>query len=677
MTEKLNEQFLNILLSEYEALLCLPVDDAPDWTDIRFLRTGEILSEGFLTALFLGVPDSLNETDTHLWETVRKREVLSGLRGEEECYVLYRPAGKDDKLITFRFAAIPSAEKPESIAVLARNITVTETLRRNLQPDLYDAMGDAERTIMERTAELRDKTLALSFANEEVVELLGNVVESRDTESGQHVQRVKAFTRVLAEQMMADWPEYGLTEETVNTIVSASSLHDTGKIKVPDAILLKPGRLTVEEFAEMKRHCEYGAEILRSAPKGWTPQYTKTAIEIAYSHHEKWDGRGYPQGLSGDEIPLCAQIVSVADCYDALTMARVYKPAFSADKAYSMITGGECGAFSEKVLSSFAKVKETFAGIVTDPARHQEKGGLKLNGRNGLKGLRILLVDDNEMNLEITCDVLSDEGAEVKTASSGNEAVEKFRLDGPFDAVIMDLVMPEMDGLEATRRIRLLEGPRNRVPIIGLSAEGAFNDELHAAGMDAGMAKPLVVGEFTRILITCMKNSSMQMQRQLASTLKIENTDALTKVKSIAAYTDMVATVNNEIKSPDKPEFAIVFIDVDHMKLVNDRMGHDFGDKYLKKCCKVLCDTFKVSPVYRVGGDEFIAVLQGRDYTERERKYAAMKNQVEEYRARKSFDEGRLSFTSGMAVYIPGQDVEMSDVQQRALRALRENSDRR
>ena len=192
------------------------------------------------------------------------------------------------------------------------------------------------------------------------IDFLANVIEARSMENGEHVSRVKGFTRILAAQVAVDYPEYGLDENKVNLIAAASALHDLGKIMIRESILLKPGKLTDEEAEQMKAHTIYGCLLLNKMKNMLFEDFYETSYEICRSHHEKIDGSGYPDGLAGDEVPLSAQIVSIADCFDALTVKRAYKPAYPADEAYRMIMSGECGAFSERLLASFRRCKARF-----------------------------------------------------------------------------------------------------------------------------------------------------------------------------------------------------------------------------------------------------------------------------------------------------------------------------
>lgn len=237
--------------------------------------------------------------------------------------------------------------------------------------ELFSYQNQLEKKVEKQTEVLRKQNKILQLQaeklkenNDRIIDIMGTVVESRNLESGEHIKRVKGFARILGYQMMKDYPEYGLTEDQVEMIAVASALHDIGKIAIPDHILLKPGKLTEEEFEYMKSHTTRGCEILNSIEGIWEDDYRTTSYEICRHHHERYDGRGYPDGLKGDDIPISAQIVSVADVYDALVSERVYKGAFSVDEAFHMIVTGECGVFSPKLLESFRNSRKSFEELV-------------------------------------------------------------------------------------------------------------------------------------------------------------------------------------------------------------------------------------------------------------------------------------------------------------------------
>lgn len=204
----------------------------------------------------------------------------------------------------------------------------------------------------------------LQQSNEKIIDILGTVVEYRNLESGDHIWHVREFTRILANEAAKEYPEYGLNRQKIEIISSASALHDIGKIAIPDSILLKPGRLLPDEFEFMKTHTLRGCEIINNIQDVWDEDYGKTCYEICRSHHERYDGRGYPDGLAEEEIPVSAQIVSIADAYDALVSERVYKSAYSKEQAFHMIITGECGVFSPKLLECFRNVKKEFESLL-------------------------------------------------------------------------------------------------------------------------------------------------------------------------------------------------------------------------------------------------------------------------------------------------------------------------
>lgn len=185
--------------------------------------------------------------------------------------------------------------------------------------------------------------------NNLMISILSHIVEFRNEESGLHVLHIQTMTEILLKSLMRKTDRYNLDRETINLISNASTLHDVGKICVPSEILNKPGRFTDEEFAIMKQHSQMGADMMKGVPFQDEP-LVRYAYEICRWHHERYDGRGYPDGLKGEDIPISAQVVSLADVYDALTSARVYKPAHSHEKALSMILNGECGSFQPLLL---------------------------------------------------------------------------------------------------------------------------------------------------------------------------------------------------------------------------------------------------------------------------------------------------------------------------------------
>ncbi len=218
--------------------------------------------------------------------------------------------------------------------------------------ELYEHRNDLEKIVNEQLERLNAQ-------NRSLIETLASIIEFRDCESGEHVKRISGLTDILMTKVTKMYPEYYVPQAEIDKIVLASVLHDVGKISIPDGILNKPARLTNEEFEIMKLHTVKGCEILESMPKGMmdTDIYNYS-YDICRHHHERWNGKGYPDKLSGDDITIWSQVVSVADVYDALTSPRVYKSAFDHDTAVKMIFNNECGVFNPKVLNAFEQSLE-------------------------------------------------------------------------------------------------------------------------------------------------------------------------------------------------------------------------------------------------------------------------------------------------------------------------------
>lgn len=230
-------------------------------------------------------------------------------------------------------------------------------IRRTLNIiELYENRIHLEKKLEKRTAQLRESQKKLEKNNEFLINALSSVVEFRSLESGEHIKRVETFTGILLYHLLKMYPEYQLSEEQCKLIVKASALHDIGKIAIPDDILLKPGKLTKDEFDIMKTHTTKGCEILEKFKQEENDFY-QYCYDICRYHHERYDGKGYPDMLSGEDIPIWAQIVSIVDVYDALVSKRVYKIPYAVEEAERMILAGECGVFSPKIIDCFEAAK--------------------------------------------------------------------------------------------------------------------------------------------------------------------------------------------------------------------------------------------------------------------------------------------------------------------------------
>lgn len=257
----------------------------------------------------------------------------------------------------YEFGVTDYISRPFDRAVVYRRVSNTIMLyakQRRLAGMVVDQIYEKERS------------------NNMMVTILSHIVEFRNGESGLHVLHISKMTEMLLRRLVQkENNRYPLTQEEITSISTASALHDIGKISIPTEVLNKPGRFTAEEFELMKQHSAIGASMLSGLEFYNNEPLVKVAYEICRWHHERFDGKGYPDGLKGDEIPISAQVVSLADVYDALTSERCYKKAFSHEKAMEMIFNGECGAFNPVLLECLQDI----SGEIQDELMVNSPGG--------------------------------------------------------------------------------------------------------------------------------------------------------------------------------------------------------------------------------------------------------------------------------------------------------------
>jgi putative two-component system response regulator len=194
--------------------------------------------------------------------------------------------------------------------------------------------------------------------DDRIIDALRIVMESHDSEAGKRIQRIKGYIQILLSYVSQGYPEYGLTNERIKKILRASELQDIGRIAIPGNILLKVDKLTNDEFEIMKMHTIKGCDIINAISYMKDRELFQYCYEICRYHHERYDGKGYPDKLEGENIPIAAQVVSLADAYDALVSNHAYKAAFSPEQAIHMILNGECGMFSAKLLECFCRAED-------------------------------------------------------------------------------------------------------------------------------------------------------------------------------------------------------------------------------------------------------------------------------------------------------------------------------
>lgn len=372
-----------------------------------------------------------------------------------------------------------------------------------------------QRTLMGMVA---DQVYEREKSNNLMVYILSHIVEFRNGESGMHVLNVQAMTEMILTQLMRLTDQYPLTTEDISLITMASSLHDIGKIAIPEEILNKPGRFTDEEFAIMKTHSAVGSDMLDDLELYKDEKLVKVARDICRWHHERWDGRGYPDGLVGDDIPISAQVVALADVYDALTSRRVYKPPFSHEEALRMIREGECGAFNPLILECLTAVagdleKRLNHGItgreISIDSLHLSEATLD-NGDAEASSRTLELLDYERMKYHFF-------------ASMSNEVQFEFTEEPPM-IVLSDwsdhkLDLPEiiMDpyndeafcatfGKENLEKLsRLLRATTIDDPVIDMEMEATVGDELRwfhvlARALWSGPSDPVYLGSIGKLV---------------------------------------------------------------------------------------------------------------------------------------------------------------------------------
>ena len=269
-----------------------------------------------------------------------------GFPGQIPVFLITAEASGDTMREAYQLGVMDVISKPVIPYVVERRV--------NSVVELFRARKRLGNVVERQQSALLRQAEQIIELNRGMIEAPSTAIGFRNGESGEHVRRIHDITRYMLEHTELG---AGLSPEDIDAIALAAIMHDVGKIAIPDAILNKPGRLTAEEFEIMKTHTVQGARLLERIPQMRELGAYRYACDIARHHHERWDGRGYPDGLRGDEITPWAQIVSIADVYDALVSKRVYKDSYQVEEALEMIRTGKCGVFNPSLLESFFAVE--------------------------------------------------------------------------------------------------------------------------------------------------------------------------------------------------------------------------------------------------------------------------------------------------------------------------------
>ncbi|WP_406733131.1 two-component system response regulator [Vibrio scophthalmi] len=348
--------------------IILAVDDTP----INIEVVKGVLSEEYLVQAALSAPMAMKIIDKRKPDLILLDVMMPEVDGYEMCrqlkaspetkdipvIFLTAKSQEDDERKGLSLGAVDYITKPISPAILKVRVK-NHLLLKSARDQLAQQNEILEHKVKQRTQQLDDMQNVVLVA-------MGALAESRDPETGNHIRRTQKYVEVLAQEL-ANHDKYRdyLTPDVIAAMAKSAPLHDIGKVGVVDSILLKPGKLTEQEFEQMKLHAAYGRDAVEAAEGslGFADNFLEFAKEITYSHHEKWDGSGYPEGLVGEEIPLSARIMALADVYDALISARVYKPAFSHEKSLQIILENRGSHFEPLLVDVFLDIAEHIRDI--------------------------------------------------------------------------------------------------------------------------------------------------------------------------------------------------------------------------------------------------------------------------------------------------------------------------
>lgn len=478
-----------------------------------------------------------------------------------------------------------------------------------------------------------------------MVEILSNIVEFRNGESGLHVLHVRTITEMLLKNLAEKTDQYNLNHTHIAMIGLASALHDIGKISIDEKILNKPGRLTDEEFTIMKTHAAIGGDMLMNVGRRRDEELVKVAYEICRWHHERYDGRGYPDGLKGDEIPISAQVVALADVYDALTSQRVYKPAFSHEKAVAMIMNGECGTFNPLILECLQDVKE-------DLQKELELKSIKDTTRNEVQNIAAELIERGDMTAsDRTLKLLEQERIKYQFFASMSREIQ-FEYNAATDMVMLSEWGADYLGVD-----ELVMHPFTDEKSLSIMDIETM-EEIRSAVRKTNYMNPIFSGMYClhvrgedrwhRLDVRAMWEGTEDDICYTGSIGKFVNIDEdyrrMNSLEQRAAH-DTLTGLYNHMNARKKIEmllegrldntYSLILFDLDHFKNANDQYGHLFGDNVLKHVAEKLKDNLRKDDIMaRVGGDEFMVFLEhnGNYEAQVKRVFQVVTGQYENFR---------------------------------------------
>lgn len=523
-----------------------------------------------------------------------------------------------------------SAETASTYMDRAYSLGAVDYISRPFDERTVRHRVDSNVILGEKQKELSSRLTNQIFEKEKdnrlMIEILSHIVEFRNGESGLHVLHVHTITELLLKALKNKTDKYPLTQKDISLICNASALHDVGKISIPSEILNKPGRFTPEEFEIMKGHTVEGAKMLKDIPFRENEPLIKIGYQICRWHHERYDGRGYPDGLKGEEIPIAAQVVALADVYDALTSKRVYKPAYTPEKAVEMILNGECGVFNPLLLECLKDNAEQLktelyvlsVGNATDKEIQKTVAhALKTDGTDA-SNRTIRLLEHERMKSKILSD-LSREIMFEYTASPEMVTLSDWSADllglpvtivNPKESEFGKRVFKRKDFEEILNKLKNSTPDKSDISgkyMLDIKGEKTWC-KIIAKAMWSDTEPPEYEGAIGKIININDETEEMKLLEEKAN-LDFR-TGLLNHEAAKSKITSLLASAKNK-------QYALVFFDLDNFKQANDVYGHLFGDEVLEHIAATIKKNIRSTDVAaRMGGDEFIIFMGYRGTVE-------------------------------------------------------------
>lgn len=449
-----------------------------------------------------------------------------------------------------------------------------------------------------------------------MVDILSHIVEFRNGESGQHIVHVRTLTGIFLRQFLRWSKDVTLTQEEISLICTASALHDIGKIAIDESILNKPGRLTPEEFEVMKTHSAIGAEMLKSLPAYKDEPLVRTAYEICRWHHERYDGRGYPDGLKGDEIPISAQIVALADVYDALTSERCYKKALPHDTAVQMILDGQCGAFNPVLMDCLREAAPTLQeelAAAAQPQTYRPEVRRIASGKDLEASERSLRLLDHERMKYNFFAAMTEEIQFEYTVTPSMLTLSEWGADKlGLDEVILDpweneAVLRVLGDSTRRKLAQMLRETTPEHPVITYECQLQYSGQPRwhrfvARAMWSTDDPPVYTGSIGKFVD--IHDAWIQLR-------ELEDQVSRDDLTGLLNQTYAKKQIQAEIDRDPTGTYLLAILNLDQFEAANDRYGRLFGNRVLRYVAdKLRQNTGEDDVVARIDGDAFLLFLK-------------------------------------------------------------------